>query len=144
MEQKIQKVKQKFLIATVDTTEKNHVDYWQCYNDIDSKPFEFANTRAGFKLFWGKIHTAKIISKAGKIIVGLGSMGPYVKPLVHYLRKYPVGLVQVNPVYTKYLKELDDNSPLETNRKDSRVLANATLRKFQSDGTYYQSKGMAL
>lgn len=132
------------MIATVDTTEKNYVGYWRCYNGIDRKPFEFANTRAGFKLFWPKIHTAKIINKAGEIIAGLESTGPYVKPLVHYLRKYPVELVQVNPVYTKSLKELDDNSPLETNRKDSRVLANTTLRKFQSDGTYCRLKGMAL
>jgi len=49
--------------------------------------------------------------------------GPYGEPLVHYLIKKPVKMVQVNPMHTKRVKELNDNSPLKTDDKDPRVIA---------------------
>jgi transposase len=42
---------------------------------------------------------------------------------VHYLRQKPVKLVQVNPVHTKRMKELQGNSPEKTDRKDPKVIA---------------------
>jgi hypothetical protein len=35
----------------------------------------------------------------------------------------PVTIVQVNPMHTKRIKELNDNSPLKTDDKDPRVIA---------------------
>jgi transposase len=44
--------------------------------------------------------------------------------LVQFLRnKKAVRLVQVNPMHTKRLKELSGNSPLKTDRKDPKVIA---------------------
>jgi hypothetical protein len=34
--------------------------------------------------------------------------------MVHYLMKKPVMLVQVNPMHTKRIKEITDNSPLKS------------------------------
>jgi transposase len=46
------------------------------------------------------------------------------EPLVQFLRcKKGVRLVQVNPMHTKRLKELSGNSPLKTDRKDPKVIA---------------------
>jgi transposase len=46
------------------------------------------------------------------------------EPLAHFLRsKKGVRLVQVNPMHTKRLKELTGNSPLKTDRKDPKVIA---------------------
>jgi len=58
-----------------------------------------------------------------EIIVGYESTGPYGEPMVHYLMKKPVMLVQVNPMHTKRIKEINDNSPLKTDDKDPRVIA---------------------
>jgi len=120
---KFQKVNKKVLIATIDIGKKSNIGYWRCYNGIDCKTFEFSNTREGFDRFWRKIFTAKVNNKADRIIVGYESTGPYGKPLTHYLKDRPVKQVLVNPMHTKRLKELDDNSPLKTDRKDPRVLA---------------------
>ena len=59
----------------------------------------------------------------GEVIVGYESTGPYAEPLVHYLRNKPVKIVQVNPMHTKRMKEVNDNSPLKTDDKDPRVIA---------------------
>jgi transposase len=58
-----------------------------------------------------------------EVIVGYESTGPYAEPLVHYLRSKPVKIVQVNPMHTKRMKEVNDNSPLKTDDKDPRVIA---------------------
>lgn len=120
---KAQKVNKKVLIATIDIGKRSHHGYWRSYNGDDCKPFEFANTRKGFDLFWHKIRAASIMHKAEEIIVGFESTGSYWEPLVHYLRTKPVELVQVNPMHTKRIKELDDNSPRKTDQKDPRVIA---------------------
>lgn len=120
---KAQKVNRKVLIATIDIGKKSHYGYWRSYNSDDCKPFEFSNTRKGFDLFWHKIRAASIMHKAEEIIVGFESTGSYGEPLVHYLRTKPVELVQVNPMHTKRIKELDDNSPRKTDQKDPRVIA---------------------
>ena len=58
-----------------------------------------------------------------EVMVGYESTGPYAEPLVHYLMDKPVTIVQVNPLHTKRIKEVNDNSPLKTDDKDPRVIA---------------------
>ena len=41
----------------------------------------------------------------------------------HFLLKRSVTMVQVNPLHTKRLKELQGNSPGKTDRKDPKVIA---------------------
>jgi transposase len=120
---KSQKVNQKVLIATVDIGKKSHYGYWRSYRGADCRPFEFANTRAGFETFWRTIRTARDQQKADSVIVGFESTGSYGETLVHFLRMKPVQLVQTNPMHTKRVKELSDNSPLKSDAKDPRVIA---------------------
>ena len=61
--------------------------------------------------------------RCNDVMVGYESTGPYAEPLVHYLMDKPVTIVQVNPMHTKRIKELNDNSPLKTDDKDPRVIA---------------------
>ena len=117
------KVNQKVLIATVDIGKKSHHGYWRSYTGADCRPFEFANAREGFDTFWRTIGDAQIQQKATMIIVGFESTGSYGEPLVHYLYTKPVKLVQINPMHTKRVKELGDNSPKKTDQKDPRVIA---------------------
>jgi transposase len=58
-----------------------------------------------------------------EVLVGYESTGPYAEPLVHYLANKQVKIVQVNPMHTKKMKEVNDNSPLKTDDKDPRVIA---------------------
>ena len=57
------------------------------------------------------------------VVIGLESTGSYGEPLIHYLRKKPVWLVQVNPMHVKRLKEINGNSPNKTDDKDPKVIA---------------------
>jgi transposase len=58
-----------------------------------------------------------------EVVVGFESTGPYAEPLMNFLAKKPVRLVQVSPMHTKRLKELTGNSPNKTDSKDPRVIA---------------------
>lgn len=116
-------VNEKVMIVTVDIGKEKHTGYCRTRNGVEIKPFSFSNTHEGFKLFWDRVQRKKIIHNQDKIIVGFESTGSYGEPLTHYLRSKPVSLVQVNPMHTKRVKELPDNSPNKTDCKDPRVIA---------------------
>lgn len=117
-------VNQKVLVATVDGGKDKHYGYYRCPDGTDCKPFEFWNNGRGFFEFWERISSAARSHALEEIIVGFESTGPYMEPLVQFLRSKPgVRLVQVNPMHTKRLKELTGNSPLKTDRKDPKVIA---------------------
>lgn len=120
---RFQIVNGKVIIATVDIGKHKNTGYWRCSNGIDIKPFTFENNIEGFKHFWRRICSAKVIHGVRRVIIGFESTGSYGEPLIHYLAKKQVKLVQVNPFHTKRVKELDDNSPHKTDRKDPRVIA---------------------
>ena len=120
---RIRIVNEKVMIAAIDIGKHKNTGYWRCSCGLEINPFEFSNNREGFKRFWEKISTARVIHKIDRIIIGFESTGVYGIPLIHYLNKKPVKLVQVNPMHTKRMKELNDNSPLKTDKKDPKVIA---------------------
>lgn len=113
----------KTLIATVDLGKATNTGYWRCPDGTDVKPFTFFNNGWGFKKFWNCISKIMKANNLEEVIVGFESTGPYGEPLIHYLKRRPVKLVQVNPMHTKRLKELPGNSPNKTDKKDPRVIA---------------------
>ena len=117
-------VNQKVLIATVDGGKDKHYGYYRCPDATECKAFDFWNNGRGFQEFWERISSAARTNGLEEIIVGFESTGPYMEPLVQFLRSSKgVRLVQVNPMHTKRLKELTGNSPLKTDRKDPKVIA---------------------
>jgi len=116
-------VKEGTLIVTVDIgMTKNH-GYCTAADGRSSKTFIFENTRQGFDALWGMALASKAAFGCTEVIVGYESSGPYGEPFIHYLKQKPVTIVQVNPLHTKKMKEINDNSPLKTDRKDPRVIA---------------------
>lgn len=116
-------VNSKTLIATVDLGKATNTGYWRCPDGTDIKPFTFFNNGWGFNGFWSRIDKTMKAHNLEEVVVGFESTGPYGEPLIHYLKKRPVKLVQVNPMHTKRLKELQGNSPNKTDKKDPRVIA---------------------
>jgi transposase len=76
----------------------------------DTKPFRFDNTREGLDTLWSMIVVNKNRFRCREVIVGYESTGPYGEPIGHYLAKKPVKVVRVNPMPTKRVKEINDNS----------------------------------
>lgn len=121
---KTRAVNQNVLIATVDGGKDTHYGYYRCPDGTECKAFDFWNNGRGFQEFWERISLAARMYGLEEIIVGFESTGPYMEPLAQFLRsKKGVRLVQVNPMHTKRLKELPGNSPLKTDRKDPKVIA---------------------
>lgn len=116
-------VKESTLIATVDIGATTNTGYCTCVDGRDIKVFKFGNTREGFDKFWNLVAVSKTRFHCDEVVVGYESTGPYAEPLVHYLTDKPVSVVQVNPLHTKRLKEVNDNSPGKTDDKDPRVIA---------------------
>jgi len=120
---RVRAVKEGTLIVTVDIGVASNTGYCATVDGRDAKTFTFANTREGFEKFWHMIVASKSRFTCNEVIVGYESTGPYAEPLVHFLGNKPVRIVQVNPMHTKRMKEVNDNSPLKTDDKDPRVIA---------------------
>jgi transposase len=116
-------VNAKTLIVAIDIGKTTDNGYCRCPDGVDIKPFEFSNNAEGFKKLWDRICWMKTAHHLEEVVVGFESTGAYGEPLVHYLRQKPVKLVQVNPMHTKRMKELQGNSPGKTDRKDPKVIA---------------------
>lgn len=116
-------VREGTLIATVDIGATSNTGYCTTMDGRDTKPFRFDNKKEGFEKFWNMIVVSKNRFGCHEVLVGYESTGPYAEPLVHYIASKPVKIVQVNPMHTKKMKEVNDNSPLKTDDKDPRVIA---------------------
>jgi transposase len=116
-------VKEGTLIATVGLGLTTNTGYCTTLDGRDIKPFRVDNTEEGFEKFWYTAMARKNRFGCDEMVVGYESTGPYAEPLVHYLAPKQVKIVQVNPMHTKKMKEVNDNSPLKTDEKDPRVIA---------------------
>lgn len=120
---KLRIVNPKTLIVTADLGKTTHTGYCRAPQGREVKPFEFSNDLVGFEKLWERICWAKATYDLEEVVVGFESTGVYGEPLVHFLRKKPVTLVQINPMHTKRMKDLQGNSPGKTDRKDPKVIA---------------------
>ncbi len=120
---KLKSISEGTLLVTIDMGKVKHTGYYRFPNGTEGKPFEFFNNRNSFEKFWWQICQAKRSFNLAEVVVGFESTGPYAEPLLHFLRKRDVRLVQVNPFHTKRLKELQGNSPNKTDQKDPKVIA---------------------
>jgi transposase len=120
---KLRVVNGKTMIVTIDIGKTIHYGYFRGSDGQDIKPFPFHNVKKSYEEFWMKTLQFKQQKSLEDIVVGFESTGPYAEPLMNFLSKKPVRLVQVNPMHTKRLKELTGNSPNKTDSKDPRVIA---------------------
>ena len=121
--EKGKKINRKTLIVTLDIAQEKHMVYFRCPDGREEKPFVVFNRREEYDQMWDRISQTKEAHRLEEVVVGFESTGPYAEPLVHYLMKKEVKLVQVNPMHTKRVKELRGNSPNKTDEKDPQVIA---------------------
>jgi transposase len=117
------RINEKTLLVSVDIGAYINYGYGRRPDRTEIKPFKFSNDRPGFEHFWKRIKESQAQHPLERIVVGFESTSVYGEPLVHFLKDRPVEVVQVNPMHTKRLKELEGNSPNKTDRKDPRVIA---------------------
>lgn len=126
---KFKKLTAKTLIAAVDFSKSKHSGYFTTYTGEEIAPFEFSNTLKGFEKFWNKLQKFKHEYELEDIVVSFESTGSYGLPFIHFVKSKGVRMLQVNPKHTKRAKEITDNSPNKTDKKDPKVIANLILFK---------------
>jgi transposase len=120
---KVRKINGKTMLVALDIAQEKHTGYLRCPDGTEIKPFEFSNNHQGFDHLWERIYRTMKTKNLEDVVVGIESTGSYAEPVLHYLMRKPVKLVQVNPLHTKRLKELHGNSPNKTDYKDPQVIA---------------------
>lgn len=126
--EKIRQVTEKTIAVGVDIASEVHWARAFDWRGIElGKVFSCENSREGFSSLSRWI--AEIASRAGKnrVIIGAEPTGHYWFALAAYLKEYDVKLVPVNPYHVKQTKELDDNHPGKTDRKDPKTIAKLVL-----------------
>ena len=121
---KILQVTESTLVIGVDIAKKKHFARAFDWRGIElDKTISFKSTYQGFKSFeeWADELAAKY--SKNKVIVGLEPTGHYWYTFVQEILTQGYMVVQVNPYHVKKAKELDDNSPSKSDRKDPKTIA---------------------
>jgi len=125
------------LIVGVDIAKSVHWARFTDYRGIEiGKGVSFTSDKTGFELIIAqieKIDNSKILSGPyEEVMIGMEPTGHYWKPFVHYLVKKGYQVECVNPYHTKKAKELDDNSPTASDKKDA-----VTIARLVKEGRYF-------
>jgi len=120
---KLKSVNRNTLLVTVDMGKDSFSGYARCPDRSEVRSSDFTNNLSGFTRFWDILVRTQQARSLEQMVLGFESTGPYAEPLMHFLKDKPVRLVQVNPMHTKRVKELNGNSPNKTDKKDPKVIA---------------------
>lgn len=124
---KISKGKKRFndeiLIVTIDVGKLYNYGYGRTTSGKELPVFSFSNTGNGYEELLSRLRSFKEKHGLKRCIFGLEATGSYGLALIHFLKRKGLEVVQVNPMHTKRVKELTDNSPNKTDRKDPKVIA---------------------
>ena len=122
---KIEQVKESTLVVGIDIGSQTHFARafdWRG-RELTKKVFSFSSSLEGFINFhdWVK----QICERNGKtdVLLGCEPTGHYWFTFEKYVREQGMKLAFVNPYHVKKSKEMDDNSPRKTDRKDPKTIA---------------------
>jgi len=116
-------VNREILVVGVDIGKYTHVAVGTSLEGGFTKSFPIRNNRKSYKDFESIMKNWKERFNCGYIVIGFESTGHYWKPLGYYLKDRGYMLLEVSPSNTKKSKEMMDNSPLKSDPKDARVIA---------------------
>ena len=135
--QRIEEITVGTLIVGVDVAKETHWARFVDYRGVEhGKAISFKNSRKGYESIVIKIHEIIKLKTLRypieTIIIGMEPTGHYWKPLANYLMNKGYRVVCVNPYHTKKSKELDDNSPTASDKKDA-----ITIARLVKDGRFF-------
>jgi transposase len=135
--QKLREITPTTLLVGIDIAKEIQWARFTDYRGMEiSKAIRFENDRAGFESIVARIEMLRnnkvMRIPFEKVMIGMEPTGHYWNPLAHYLIKAGYRVVGVNPYHTKKAKELDDNSPTKSDKKDA-----LTIARLVKDGRYF-------
>lgn len=121
---KITQITDETLVIGVDIAKKIHFARAFDWRGIElGKTFSFKATYTGFSEFLEWIEDIATRNKKNKFIIGIEPTGHYWYSFAKAVMEQGKMLVQVNPYHVKQSKELDDNNPSKSDRKDPKTIA---------------------
>jgi len=132
--QKMEAITPSTLIVGVDIAKKLQWARFTDYRGLElGKAIKFKNNKNGFDSILASIEGVCKLKSLDKVVLGMEPTGHYWKSLANYLIIRGITVVMVNPYHTKRAKELDDNSPTKSDKKDA-----LTIARLIRDGRYYE------
>lgn len=126
--ERINQVKEDTIIIGIDIASELHYARAFDWRGIElGKVISFENELLGFEKLELWIETLKKAHGKKSVILGAEPTGHYWFSLADYIREQKMKLVLVNPYHVKKSKELDDNSPTKTDRKDPKTIAKLVI-----------------
>ena len=126
--EKIRQVTEDTIVVGVDIASESHWARAFDWRGIEhDKAFQFENSSEGFSHLLSWIGRVCAEAKKSYVIIGAEPTGHYWFTLAAYLRDSEIKLVLVNPHHVKKSKELDNNHPSKSDRKDPKIIARLVL-----------------
>lgn len=135
MQERIARITSTTIIVGVDVAKREHWARITDYRGMDlAKPVRVRSTLDGFEKLMATVEKLCEAHGCDKVVIGMEPSGHYWKTLGWYLltADSKPELVGVNPYHTKQAKELDDNSPTKSDKKDALTIAHLIR-----DGRYF-------
>lgn len=130
---KLDRVKGNVLIVGVDASKSKHDGAIRLPDGVVLKTFAFTNDMSGFEKLAQEVEQCCERYNLNGAILGIEPTGHYWEALAYWWADQSGTVVLVNPMHTKKSKELEDNSPLKTDKKDAIVVADLV-----SQGKYFE------
>lgn len=136
LKQKLESITPETLVVGIDIAKRCQWARFVDFRGIEhSHAIKFHNDKDGFEMIVARIHEICKQENFSHAVIGMEPTGHYWKPLANFLMKYAdLTVVLVNPYATKKAKELDDNSPTKSDRKDA-----LTIARLVKDGRFFES-----
>lgn len=106
------------LIGCFDIGKNKQYAYAEAPNGKYLKVFSFDNNLAGFQDCYNRLEQFRKEENLSGILMGAESTGSYGEPLTAWLQSKGLKMVGVNSKHVHRLKEVIDNSPLKSDKKD--------------------------
>jgi transposase len=125
---KILQISQETLVIGIDIASEVHFARAFDWRGVElDKVISFNNNLEGFNKFKSWIDKIAKKYNKNKVFCGAEPTGHYWFGLAEFIKKSDMKLVLVNPFHVKRSKELDDNSPNKTDRKDPKTIAKLVI-----------------
>lgn len=112
----------KVLIGAIDLSKTEHHGCCFTMDGRSDDVIKFSNDNVGAKQYWSYLEKNRKKIGLEHILITAESTGSYGEGLLNWYQEQGAKILLVNPKHTKRLKELTDNSPGKTDKKDPRVI----------------------
>jgi len=112
----------KVLIGAIDLSKTEHHGCCFTMDGRSDKVIKFSNDHYGAELYWSYLEKNRKKIGLEQIVITAESTGSYGEGILNWYEEQGAKILLVNSKHTKRLKELTDNSPGKTDKKDPRVI----------------------